>query len=68
LTTICARKFGLAEDLVHQQPQVRRLVVVDADEDRAVLGQQLAGRLEPRAASSPPRLCRVTLAGRMSST
>ena len=50
---------GLAEHLVHQQPQVRDLVVVDADEDRAGLGQH------PRAASSRGRIiatqasCRV---------
>ena len=29
------QEVGLAEDLVEQQSQVGRLVVVDADEDRA---------------------------------
>ena len=42
-------EVGLAEDLVHQQPQVGGLVVVDADEHRSVRRQHLADRLEARA-------------------
>ena len=38
----------LAEDVVEEQPQAGDLVVVDADEDRAPLGQHRAHRLEPR--------------------
>ena len=49
-------EVGLAEHLVHQQPQVRRLVVVDADEDRAPVGQHLARGLQPRPHHRDPRL------------
>ena len=47
-------EVGLAEHLVHQQPQVGDLVVVDADEDRA--GRPSAAPAPPpaAAASSPP--------------
>ena len=38
----------LAEHLVHQQPQVGDLVVVDADEDRAGVGQHPRAGLQPR--------------------
>jgi len=44
----------LAEHLVHEQPQVRDLVVVDADEDRAALAEHLTSRLEPRPHEGHP--------------
>ena len=44
----------LAEDLVHRRPQVMELVVVDGDEDRPVLRQQLPEKLQPRPHHAQP--------------
>ena len=44
----------LAEYLVHRRPQVMELVVVDGDEDRAVLRQQLPEKLQPRPHHAQP--------------
>ena len=46
----------LAVHLVEEQPQVGGLVVVDADEDRAGVGQHPPARLEPRPHHRRPRL------------
>ena len=44
----------LAEDLVHRRPQVMELVVVDGDEDRPVLRQQIPEKLQPRPHHAQP--------------
>ena len=41
-------------NLIHQRPQMMHLVVVDGDEDRAVVGQQLAQELQPREHHAAP--------------
>lgn len=42
------QKVLLAENLVADLAQVRDLVVVDADEDDAVLSKQVAGQMKAR--------------------
>ena len=51
------QEAGRPEHLVHQQPEPRLLVVVDADEDRAGVGEHVSSRQQPRPhhlTQSPP--------------
>ena len=42
------------EHLVHQEPEPMHLVVVDRDEDRAVVGEQFPQQLQPRHHHAAP--------------
>jgi hypothetical protein len=47
------------ENLIHQQPQRRHLVVVDRDEDRPVLAQKLFQQHQPRIHHAEPAVVAV---------
>ena len=47
-------KVLLPKHLIHQRPQMMHLIVINRDEDRAVVGQQLAQELQPREHHAAP--------------